>query len=181
MYLNLFISILAYILVNQEQGILKAIPIMGTIALGAQRLLPMMQQAYSMWVGIIAAQGPLDEVLVLLKQKEKHNQLPNQGKISFKDSIELKNISFSYQKDREAIFKKINLTIKKGSRLGVIGKTGSGKTTLIDIILGLLIPDDGCMLVDGKKMTPSNIRAWQKNIAHVPLCIFLIDACDRRS
>ena len=172
----LFISILAYILVNQEQGILRAIPIMGTIALGAQRLLPMMQQAYSMWVGIIAAQGPLDEVLVLLQQKEKHNQLPNHGKISFKDSIELKNISFSYQEDREAIFKKINLTIKKGSRIGIIGKTGSGKTTLVDIILGLLHPSEGHMLVDGKKMTPLNIRTWQKNIAHVPQSIFLIDA-----
>ncbi len=172
----LFISILAYVLVNQDHGIVSAIPVMGTIALGAQRLLPMIQQAYSMWVGMLAVQSSLNDVLGLLDQPTPSDQLLDQDRLIFNDFIELKNMSFAYSEAHDFILNQVNLKIKKGSRVGVIGKTGSGKTTLLDIILGLLDPNIGYMLVDGQIITPKNVRAWQKNIAHVPQFIFLADA-----
>ena len=172
----LFISILAYVLVNQDHGIVSAIPVMGTIALGAQRLLPMIQQAYSMWIGMLAAQSPLNDVLNLLDQPTASAQLLNQDRLIFSDSIELKNMSFGYSEDHGVVLNQVNLKIKKGSRVGVIGKTGSGKTTLLDIVLGLLYPNSGYMLVDGQIISPKNVRAWQRNIAHVPQFIFLADA-----
>ena len=172
----LFISMLAYFLVSQDHGIVKAIPVMGTIALGAQRLLPMIQQAYSMWVGMLAAKGSLDDVLGLLNQTVPIDALANQEEISFTNCIELQNVTFSYDKKHAVVLNQVNLTIKKGSRIGIIGKTGSGKTTLVDLILGLLFPVDGHLSIDGVNLTQSNIGGWQKNIAHVPQTIFLADA-----
>ncbi len=172
----LFISVLAYFLVSQDQGIVKAIPLMGTIALGAQRLLPIIQQAYSMWVGMLAAKGSLDDVLGLLNQNAPINAVVTREKISFTNCIEFKDVTFRYGKKHAIVLNKINLKIKKGSRVGIIGKTGSGKTTLIDLILGLLFPDDGHISIDGVNLTQLNIGGWQKNIAHVPQAIFLADA-----
>ena len=172
----LFISMLAYFLVSQDHGIVKAIPVMGTIALGAQRLLPMIQQAYSMWVGMLAAKGSLDDVLGLLNQTVPIDASVNQEEISFTNCIELQNVTFSYGKKHAVVLNQVNLTIKKGSRIGIIGKTGSGKTTLVDLILGLLFPVDGHLSIDGVNLTQLNIGGWQKNIAHVPQTIFLADA-----
>lgn len=172
----LFISMLAYFLVSQDHGIVKAIPVMGTIALGAQRLLPMIQQAYSMWVGMLAAKGSLDDVLGLLNQNSPINVSVNQEEISFTNCIELQKVTFSYGKKHAVVLNQVNLTIKKGSRIGIIGKTGSGKTTLVDLILGLLFPVNGHLSIDGVNLTEMNIGGWQKNIAHVPQAIFLADA-----
>jgi len=112
----LFISVLAYFLVTQDHGIVKAIPTIGTIALGAQRLLPMIQQAYSMWVGMLAAQGSLADVLVLLDQQDRPRELLGQEKIKFQDSICLKGLTFRYRSN-QTVLNNIDLVIKKDLEL----------------------------------------------------------------
>ena len=169
----LFISLLAYSLANKPNGINEAIPILGALAYGAQRLLPMLQQAYSAWSNILGAQAILIDIIDLLNQKLPKNidQL-KMNKFPFKKNILLKQLGFRYRPHSPHVLKNFNLTIAKGSRVGFVGTTGSGKSTLFDIIMGLLHPTEGILEVDGKQITSVNNYAWQANIAHVPQTIF---------
>jgi ATP-binding cassette subfamily B protein len=173
----ILISMLAYALAIQVDGVAKAIPILGAFALGSQRLLPVLQQAYAAWSGIRGGQVSLEDTLALLDQPlPDHADQPSAQALTFEHSINLKQITFRYSEQTPYVLKSLNLTIAKGSRIGFIGTTGSGKSTLIDIIMGLLYPSDGSIEVDGTPVTPANSRAWQLRIAHVPQTVFLSDA-----
>jgi ABC-type multidrug transport system fused ATPase/permease subunit len=171
------IALLAYSLSQQPSGIAKALPILGTLALGAQRLLPVLQQIYFSWSGIRGGQASLQDVLELLDQAlPSYLNEPAAQPLKFANSISLREVSFSYDSQKPYLLKRINLSIPKGGRVGFIGETGSGKSTLLDIVMGLLSPTDGTLEVDGKIITPSNNRGWQAHIAHVPQVIFLADS-----
>ena len=173
----LLIAALAYSLAQQADGIAKAIPILGALALGAQRLLPVLQQAYGSWAGIQSGQAALQDTLNLLDQPlPSYADQPAAEPLSFKHSISLKQLAFRYSPQTPYVLEQINLTIAKGSRVGFIGTTGSGKSTLLDIVMGLLQPTDGTLEIDGQAVTTSNNRAWQAHIAHVPQAIFLADS-----
>ena len=173
----LLIAALAYSLAQQADGIAKAIPILGALALGAQRLLPVLQQAYGSWAGIQSGQAALQDTLNLLDQPlPSYADQPAAEPLSFKHTISLKQLAFRYSPQTPYVLEQINLTIAKGSRVGFIGTTGSGKSTLLDIVMGLLQPTDGTLEIDGQAVTTSNNRAWQAHIAHVPQAIFLADS-----
>jgi len=173
----LLIATLAYILTQYDDGIAKAIPILGALALGAQRLLPVLQQAYAAWSNIRSGQASLQDTLELLDQSlPDHANQPAAQALPFKHSISLKQLGFRYSPQTPDVLKQIDLTIIKGSRVGFIGTTGSGKSTLLDIVMGLLQPTVGSMEVDGQAVTLTNNRAWQAHIAHVPQTIFLADS-----
>lgn len=173
----LLIAILAYYLANQTDGLAKTVPILGALALGAQRLLPVLQQAYGAWINIQSGQVALKDVLELLEQSLPENVgQPVVKPIPFNRSICLKQVSFRYKMQTPYVLSQIDLTIAKGSRIGFIGATGSGKSTLLDIVMGLLEPTDGTMLIDDVPITSANTRAWQAHIAHVPQAIFLADS-----
>ncbi|OIQ97551.1 heterocyst differentiation ATP-binding protein HepA [mine drainage metagenome] len=171
------IAMLAYLLGQQTDGIIKAIPSLGALVLGSQRLLPVLQQAYGAWTNIKGYQVSLQDILELLDQPlpEFANQSVIQ-QLSFKYNISFRQLDFRYSSQTPYVLKHINLTIDKGSRVGFIGTTGSGKSTLIDVVMGLLPPTDGVLEVDGQSISPSNSRAWQTHIAHVPQAIFLADS-----
>jgi ATP-binding cassette, subfamily B, bacterial PglK len=95
--------------------------------------------------------------------------------LPFKHSLDLRNLVFSYPEAKEAAIKKLNLSLKANSSIAFVGSTGSGKTTLVDIILGLLTPDEGELAVDGVAITPKNVRNWQRNLGYVPQHIYLSD------
>lgn len=171
----LMIAMLAYLLAKQPNGVAKAVPILGALALAAQRLLPLMQQAYSSWSNLRQNQYSLKDTLVFLDQPLPNEIESTSGLINFAKEIVLDNISFSYSAEAEPILKNLSFTIPKGSRIGFIGETGSGKSTLLDIIMCLLQPTTGKLKIDGEKIDSSNLRAWQKHIAHVPQSIFLAD------
>ena len=173
----LLISALAYSLSQQADGIAKAIPILGALALGAQRLLPVLQQAYAAWSGIRGGQASLQDTLGLLEQPlPDHAGQSCASPLPFKHSISLKQLGFRYSPQMPYVLKQLDLTVAKGGRVGFIGTTGSGKSTLLDIVMGLLQPTDGSMEVDGQTITPTNNRSWQAHIAHVPQAIFLADS-----
>jgi len=173
----LLISGLAYSLAQQADGLSKAIPTLGALALGAQRLLPVLQQAFVSLSGIRSGQYSLQDTLELLDQPlPDYADRPAPDALPFTQSVKLKQIGFRYSPKTPYVIKQINLTITKGSRIGFIGTTGSGKSTLLDIVMGLLQPTDGNIEVDGQAVSPANNRAWQLNIAHVPQAIFLADS-----
>ncbi len=170
------IATLAYSLAQQADGIAKAIPILGALALGAQRLLPVLQQAYGSWAQINSGQSSLKDTLELLDQPlpDYANQ-PAPQPLPFNQKISLIQLDFRYSEQSPNVLNQVNLTITKGSRVGFIGATGSGKSTLLDIVMGLLQPTDGTLKIDNQKVTLANQRAWQMHIAHVPQAIFLAD------
>ena len=173
----ILIAALAYSLAQQTDGIAKAIPILGALALGAQRLLPVLQQAYGSWTQINGGQASLQDTLELLDQPlPDYAGQPAAQPLPFKHNISLKKLAFRYNPQTPYVLTQLNLNIAKGSRVGFIGTTGSGKSTLLDIVMGLLQPTDGALEIDGQPVTPTNNRAWQAHIAHVPQAIFLADS-----
>ncbi len=173
----LLIATLAYVLSKQPDGIAMAIPMLAAMALGMQRLLPALQQAYGAWSTIHGAQVSLQDALTLLDQPlPDHVEQTVTKPLLFQQQIKLKQISFRYSQQTPWVLKNIDLNIAKGSRVGFIGTTGSGKSTLLDIIMGLLQPTEGTIEIDGQLITAGNSRSWQSHIAHVPQAIFLADA-----
>lgn len=170
------IAILAYELTAHELGVVSAIPVLGALALGAQRLLPILQQLYGNWTNLRGGQASLQDVLGQLDQPlpEYANRPPPQP-IPFHRTICLNKLGFRYATAAPQVLQSIDLEILKGSRVGFMGTTGSGKSTLIDLIMGLLEPTEGQLAIDGVAITTQNHRAWQAHIAHVPQAIFLAD------
>lgn len=170
------ISLFAYYLARQTSGFDTVLPILGVLALGAQRLLPVLQQAYSSWSSIQGNKAILRDVLVFLNQPLiKIDQSIGIETLSFVNSISLHDVSFRYKNNGPLILRDINFSIPKGSCVGIIGISGSGKSTLVDIIMCLLEPSSGSLKIDDQVITPKNMNAWQKHIAHVPQQIFLSD------
>ena len=173
----MLIAMLAYTMTQQEGGMVTAMPVLGALALGAQRLLPILQQAYSSYSTIKGAKSSFEDILDLLDQSlpEYANQ-PLPTPIIFEKELKLKKISFRHTKDTPWILKNLDLQIRKGARIGFIGATGSGKSTLLDIIMGLLSPSSGDFFIDNQLVDDKNRRAWQMHIAHVPQNIYLSDS-----
>ncbi len=173
----MLIAAIAYSLAQQIDGIAKAIPILGALALSAQRLLPVLQQAYGSWTNIQGGQASLQDTLELLDQPlPDYAGMPAVEPLPFKHSIRLKHLAFRYSPQTPFVLKQVNFSIAKGSRVGFIGTTGSGKSTLLDIVMGLLKPTDGTLEIDGQPLMAIQNRAWQAHIAHVPQAIFLADS-----
>jgi ABC-type multidrug transport system fused ATPase/permease subunit len=169
------IALLGLSLALHASGISAAIPLLGGLALGAQRMLPMLQQVYQGWTSFRGSRNSLMDVIDLLEQPMSDSP-QNPPPLRFENVIRLEKIGFQYQPMGQLILDGVDLTISRGGRIGIVGATGSGKSTLLDIIMGLLLPTQGRLLVDGEPITERNQRAWQRHIAHVPQSIFLADA-----
>lgn len=172
-----FIALLALNLANQDHGFQVALPLVGGLAIAAQRLLPLLQQIYFATANLSGSEQSLLDTLYLLEQPlpERAHQTKSQP-MPFMHSIECLQLGFRYLPDGKWVLSKINISIPKGARIGFIGATGSGKSTLLDILMGLLQPSEGALLVDGQSVTPTNSLSWQARIAHVPQSIYLSDA-----
>lgn len=170
------IATLAYGLSRQPGGIASTLPVLGALALGAQRLLPALQQAYNSWANIVGNHSSLADALALLEQPllpEVMQPAPPPWK--FQDAIRFEAVSFRYSPDAPWILDGLNLEIRKGERLGFVGRTGGGKSTMLDMLMGLLPATKGQIAVDGKVLDASHMRAWRQAIAHVPQSIYLAD------
>lgn len=170
------IAALAFFMTTHVNGVASAIPVLGALALGAQRLLPVLQQAFNSWACILGGHVSLSDTLSLLDQAmpvTENGFLSNP--IAFNKSIKLNNVSFKYSDDTPWILNNVSLEIPKGSRVGFVGATGSGKSTLLDILMGLLISNQGALEVDSVRLSEFNQGNWQRHIAHVPQAIFLSD------
>jgi ATP-binding cassette subfamily B protein len=153
-----------------------AIPVLGALALGAQRLLPVLQQVYSSIAIIRGAEASLRDTLALLDQPlPKYVEGVNFAPLPFVHEITLQGVGFSYAGSSLRVLRNVDLVLPRGKRVGIMGSTGSGKSTLLDIVMGLLKPTEGNLNVDGVPINDKNCHNWQAHIAHVPQSIYLAD------
>ena len=153
------------------------VPIIALYVFAGYRLLPSLQQIYVAFTQLRVSNAGLNivhEDLMNLKHSKKN--FDTKSTIKLNKSIELNNISFDYPNSQKTALKNINLSIPAFSKIGFVGATGSGKTTISDLILGLLDPNQGTLIVDGNTITSNNKRSWQKSIGYVPQQVFLTDS-----
>jgi ABC-type multidrug transport system fused ATPase/permease subunit len=169
---------LALALSLRDGGLVAAIPLLGALALGAQRLVPLMQNIYSGWAQYQSNGRMLYDILDVLRLPEagQFTAVAAGERLPFAREIVLDRLGFSYPAASRPAVEDISLVIPRGARIGFVGKTGSGKSTLMDLVLGLLTPSEGRILIDGVELTDANRSAWQAQIAHVPQSIYLADA-----
>ena len=171
------IAALAYGLSREAGGLASALPVLGALAIGAQRLLPALQQSYAAWANIAGNQGSLRDTIELLDQPVSREQTePAPLPLPFRHAIRLDRVRFRYAPDGPWVLDGLCLDIPKGARIGFVGSTGSGKSTTLDLLMGLLEPIEGELQVDGEPVHGARVRAWQRTIAHVPQSIYLSDS-----
>ncbi|QKK04070.1 MAG: ABC transporter ATP-binding protein [Pseudomonadota bacterium] len=167
---------LAYALSLQSGGLIAALPTLAALALGAQRLLPLVQKIYLAWAQYTGNFNVFEDVLAALNLPTRIPAGTPSASIPLEQEITLEGLHFRYTPTEPEVLADINLSIPKGSRVGIVGKTGSGKSTLMDILMGLLEPTSGKIKIDGKAIDQKNRTAWQAHISHVPQHIYLSDA-----
>lgn len=161
---------------NRSGDVVEVLPTLAILAFGAQRLLPLMQQLYGNWSVVVGSRAALADVLALLDQPlPSHAGQQEPEPLVFKDCIQIHDLHFRYGLEGPWVLNGINLKILKGARIGFVGSTGSAKSTLLDLIMGLLEPTYGQILVDGQQVGREHMRAWQHTVAHVPQSIFLAE------
>ena len=153
----------------------NALPIISLYVFAGYRLMPALQGIYYALTQIAFVGPSLDKTYKDLKDLNKTNLIQDQTIQSFNESIDLKNINYNYPNTEKKMLKNISLSIKAKTTIGIVGATGSGKTTTVDIILGLLEPQEGTLEVDGNVITKNNLRSWQSLIGYVPQHIYLAD------
>ena len=163
------------------------VPLLGVLALAAFRLMPSANRIVNLANGI-KFQMPLFEELyrefLAIKSRAVHQRelklATDSGKLSFQRELSVENLGFAYPGREETVLKEVSFHVPKGAFVGIVGPSGAGKTTFVDILLGLLRPAKGRILVDGVDVW-QDIRAWQANIAYVPQTIYLIDGTIREN
>jgi len=173
------IALLGGLLVLQQGSGGAVIPLLGALALGAQRLLPALQQVYGAWSTLKGFNADLAGVLAMLNQP-----MPTQVSVAeplpLREGIRLEGVCFRYEPQQPDVLQGLDLEIRRGERIGLIGSTGSGKSTTVDLLMGLLAPTAGRVLVDGVDLHdcahPQRLAAWRAAIAHVPQSIYLADS-----
>jgi len=162
---------------SQEDGIAGALPTLGTLVLAAQRLLPLLQEAYWSISCIVAAQPTLRDLLELLDQPMPADaERTDVPALPFEQSLRLAEVGFRYDAAGPWVLSGVELVVQRGERIGLIGASGTGKSTLLDLIMGLSSPSTGRLEVDGVPVLAANRRGWQRHIAHVPQSIHLADS-----
>ncbi|EMJ93477.1 ABC transporter, ATP-binding protein [Leptospira kirschneri str. JB] len=173
----ILLAIFAYLLSRSDSGLVTVLPLLGAIALGAQRILPILQQVYQSWVTIKGNEKAFWDVLELLDQNIPEYIDLNIKPLKFSDCVRIEDLAFRYHPDQSWVIKDLSFNIYNGDRIGFIGVTGSGKSTLLDIVMALLEPSKGKLIVDNQIIDSNTMkRAWQANIAHVPQSIYLSDS-----
>jgi ATP-binding cassette, subfamily B, bacterial PglK len=171
----ILIVLIAYFISQSADGDKQLIPIMGMFALAGQKMLPLIQQIYSSLTSVRSAQPLLNTISLLIQKNISTKDSSDKELMPFESSIVLNDLSYNYPVGNISVLNNISLTIKKGSKVGIIGKTGSGKSTLVDIIMSLLIPRVGSIKVDNILVDRNNSQQWRNCISHVPQFIFLTD------
>ena len=172
------IALLGWLLAVQRGSGVSVIPLLGSLALGAQRLLPALQQIYGGWASLKGYNAEIQSVLAMLNYPMPR-VVNDVQPLQLLEDVSLAGVHFRYDQESD-VLKGLDLTIRRGERIGLIGGTGSGKSTTADLIMGLLVPTTGRVMVDGKDLhDPAHIErltAWRAAIAHVPQSIYLADS-----
>ncbi len=171
--------LIAVLLVWQDRSMSTIIPILTLFAMATVRLMPSIQELISMYTNLRYNLVALNPIYDDLKELEEYNtrfleDRKNKGNLSLEKQIEIRNVSYHYPDSDEQAINNVSITIPKGKAVAFVGSSGAGKTTIVDLILGLLEPEKGEILVDGIPICKSP-SAWQRNIGYIPQSIYLAD------
>jgi ABC-type multidrug transport system fused ATPase/permease subunit len=175
----ILISIFMLIGDGDDNGELGGIlPILGLYAFAAYRIKPAVQNIFQGFTGLRFGRATVDNLYADIDQANSTEQLPVQEplKLRAQHTIALDNLTYTYPNAIKPALNNLNIVIPVGSSLGIVGSTGAGKTTFVDVILGLLRPELGAITVDGKPVGENILRDWQRSLGYVPQDIFLTDA-----
>jgi ATP-binding cassette, subfamily B, bacterial PglK len=168
------IAALALFLSARSGSLTAALPMLGGLAIGAQRLLPLLQQAYFGLSSFFANRQAVLEVAGMLAMTDHLTKADPGERRDLVSDIRFDAVSFAYV-DELYVLRDVSFAIRKGERIGIIGTTGSGKSTLTDLLLGLLEPTNGRIMIDDAPLDPASLASWQAQVAHVPQAIYLSD------
>jgi ABC-type multidrug transport system fused ATPase/permease subunit len=178
---GVILAVLLFAARGEDLG--QIIPVLGVAGLAGYRLLPAMQLLYTQMAQIATNRHTLEEVFNEFTGDADHARKPlpsllhGEGRkpMRFERAIQLENVAFSYSDGGKPVLRDLDITLPKHASVGIVGKTGSGKSTLIDILMGLHVPVAGRVVVDGISLSAENVSEWQAGIGYVPQEIFLID------
>lgn len=168
-------------LISSNTPTQEVIPLISFFAFAGYRLIPAMQETFNSFTSLKFSEAVLNKIYSdmneggLIKKEEISLEHKKIEQLPFKEKIELENIYFSYPNSDKEVLKNINLEIKKNTFMALIGSTGSGKTTLVDLILGLFLSNKGNFSVDGVEINKNNVKSWQSILGYVPQQIYLSD------
>ena len=163
-------------LISRSGNLNTVIPIMSLYALAGYRLLPALQEVFSSISQLRFISPSLNLIYKDLTLVNNLSSKNGYNKLSFNGKLRLSGVCYGYPESSSVSLKNINIEINAYSKIGIIGTTGSGKTTLVDIILGLLEPQNGQIYIDGKLINKENLRFWQNSIGYVPQKVYLADS-----
>ena len=180
------ILLISILLINQDGGIQKVIPLLGMYALSLSRLLPAIHRIYNQIANIRFFSPSFhaieDDLIAAVQSKNKEfSRKLEISDIILENEIELKNLSFKFPGSNKKVLDSISLKIPFGNLIGIAGGSGAGKTTLVDLILGLFNPVSGSIEVDSTIINESNVSSWQSNIGYVPQSSFIADGSISRN
>ena len=172
----LVIAVLAVALSRRSGGIAGGLPVLGALALGGQRLLPLFQQCYGAATTVLGHRSHLVEALEVLEQPMPViDDQPTPSPIVLDSVLKCNHLRFRYSEEGPWVIDDLDMSIYRGTSVGLVGSSGCGKSTLLDLLAGLLCPTEGEILVDGKELDVRNLRTWQSSLAYVPQHVFLAD------
>ena len=168
---------LAIYLLGTGRGAAQVLPLLGLYAFAGYRLMPALQQIFAAVATMRASHPALQAVLKDLPPEEESAPAGPRaaGRLQVRDAVELAGVRFRYPGEAGWVLPTLSLRVPRNSSVALVGPTGCGKTTVVDLLMGLLRPADGCLRVDGVEIGEHNVRAWQRSIGHVPQQIFLGD------
>lgn len=171
------LALILLLLLKSDGNVTEIVPTLGVLAFSTMRLLPSLQQIYHALVALRGATPILDSIVADFTSTP---ALPladavRTEPLRLERALELDGVSFAYAQAERPTLRGVDLVIPARTTVGIVGGTGAGKTTLVDLILGLLTPDEGELRVDGTRITPETMRAWQGTLGYVPQTIFLTD------
>lgn len=172
---------IALLLLQRHGGVAGALPVLGVFAVAGYRLLPAIKGLYSSLSNLRYYRGSVDTIFQVCGELTGTDEVtaPLPDPLPFQKTIEFRNVSFTYPGSDRPVLHNLDLVLPVRTRIGLRGRSGAGKTTLADLILGLFEPGSGEILIDGVPLTEKNRRAWQRNCGYVPQQICLIDGTVR--